>query len=152
MSKPPSNSPALGTTSASLSDPVLRTQASRREALSRSLALGALIALFVLCLAWELYLAPTGSGTLAIKAFPLLVPMLGLWRYRLYTFRWLSLMIWLYFAEGAVRATSESGLGAGLAALEVLLSVVIFCACALHVRLRLAAAKQAAAVQEGSAP
>jgi uncharacterized membrane protein len=121
----------------------LRTQASHREALSRSLALGCLIALFVLCLAWELWLAPTGSGSLAIKALPLLIPMLGLWRYRLYTFRWLSLMIWLYFAEGAVRATSEQGLSAGLAAIEVLLSVLIFCACALHVRLRLAAAKAA---------
>ncbi|MEJ6004275.1 DUF2069 domain-containing protein [Paucibacter sp. AS339] len=136
---PSSNSP----TSAPLPETPLRTQASSREALSRSLALGALIALFVLCLAWELWLAPTGRGSLAIKALPLLIPMLGLWRYRLYTFRWLSLMIWLYFAEGAVRATSEAGLSAWLAGLEVLLSVLIFCACALHVRLRLAAAKGA---------
>jgi len=118
-----------------------RTEADAREALSRWLALGGLIALFVLCLAWELWLAPTGQGTLAIKALPLLIPMAGLWRYRLYTFRWLSLMIWLYFAEGAVRATSEKGLSAGLAALEVLLSVLIFTACAMHVRQRLAAAK-----------
>lgn len=144
MSIPPSNSPSSAASSASTAVPGLRTQASHREALSRSLALGSLIALFVLCLAWELWLAPTGSGSLAIKALPLLIPMLGLWRYRLYTFRWLSLMIWLYFAEGAVRATSEKGLSAGLAALEVLLSVLIFCACAMHVRLRLAAAKAAA--------
>uniref|UniRef100_UPI00286C3DAB DUF2069 domain-containing protein n=1 Tax=Roseateles sp. TaxID=1971397 RepID=UPI00286C3DAB len=60
---------------------------------------------------------------------------------RLYTFRWLSLMIWLYFAEGAVRAASESGLGMWLAIVEVFLSVLIFIACALQVRLRLAAAK-----------
>ena len=119
----------------------LRTQASEREALSRNLALGSLVALFFLCLAWELWLAPTGRGTLAIKALPLLLPMLGLWRYRLYTFRWLSLMVWLYFAEGAVRATSESGPSVWLASLEVLLSVLIFVACAMHVRLRLAAAK-----------
>lgn len=121
--------------------PSPRTQASSREAFSRNLALGSLIALFLLCLAWELWLAPTGRGTLAIKALPLLVPMLGLWRYRLYTFRWLSLMIWLYFAEGAVRAASESGLGMWLALVEVLLSVLIFVACAMQVRLRLAAAK-----------
>ncbi|PND36565.1 DUF2069 domain-containing protein [Paucibacter aquatile] len=121
--------------------PTGRTQASPQEALSRNLALGALMALFVLCLAWELWLAPTGSGSLAIKALPLLLPMAGLWRYRLYTFRWLSLMVWLYFAEGAVRATSESGLAMWLATAEVLLSVLIFVACALQVRQRLAAAK-----------
>ena len=121
----------------------LRTEANARESFSRSLALGALIALFALCLAWELWLAPTGRGTLAIKALPLLLPMAGLWRYRLYTFRWLSLMIWLYFAEGAVRATSERGPAVWLGSLEVLLSVLIFVACAMHVRLRLAAAKTA---------
>ena len=121
----------------------MRSAASPREAFSRGLALVCLIALFVLCLVWELWLAPTGRGTLAIKALPLLVPMLGLWRYRLYTFRWLSLMIWLYFAEGAVRATSEPGLGAWLAGAEVLLSSLIFVACAMQVRQRLAAARSA---------
>ncbi len=122
----------------------LRTQASSREAFSRNLALSSLILLFALCLAWELWLAPTGSGRLAIKALPLLMPMLGLWRYRLYTFRWLSLMIWLYFAEGAVRATSDQGLSVWLASLELLLSTLIFVACALQVRLRLAAARAGA--------
>lgn len=131
-----SSSPSSRTAAAAL-----RTQASARESFSRNLALLSLIALFVLCLAWELWLAPTGRGTLAIKAAPLLLPMLGLWRYRLYTFRWLSLMIWLYFAEGAVRATSESGPAVWLASLEVLLSVLIFVACALQVRQRLGAAK-----------
>jgi len=140
MSAPsPLNAPTTPLGSASSHAP--RTQADAREALSRWLALGGLIALFLLCLAWELWLAPTGRGTLAIKALPLLIPMAGLWRYRLYTFRWLSLMIWLYFAEGAVRATSEKGLSAGLATLEVALSILIFTACALHVRQRLAAAK-----------
>lgn len=141
----PPGSPPRGVDGHEISAAAPRTEASGREALSRGLALGALAALFLLCLAWELWLAPTGRGTLALKALPLLAPMLGLWRYRLYTFRWLSLLVWLYFAEGAVRATSEAGLAAGLAALEVLLSTVIFVACALHVRLRLAAAKAACA-------
>nr|WP_077035020.1 DUF2069 domain-containing protein [Pelomonas sp. KK5] len=121
-----------------------RTRATPAETLSRTLALGALIALFALCLIWELWLAPTGRGTLAIKALPLLVPMAGLWRYRLYTFRWLSLMVWLYAAEGAIRATSDRGVGVWLGTLEVLLSVVIFVACSMQVRQRLAAAKTAA--------
>ncbi|MFY8117626.1 MAG: DUF2069 domain-containing protein [Roseateles sp.] len=121
----------------------LRSQATPQERLSRNLALGGLIALALLCLAWELWLAPTGSGTLAIKALPLLIPILGLWRYRLYTFRWLSLMIWLYAAEGALRASSDRGPSVILAWIELLLSALIFTACALHVRQRLAAAKQA---------
>ena len=119
----------------------LRSQPTPAEALSRTLALGGLIGLFVLSLLWELWLAPTGSGTLAIKALPLLAPMAGLWRWRLYTFRWLSLMVWLYFLEGAVRATSEKAPGSWLAAIEVALCIVVFAACTMHVRLRLAAAK-----------
>lgn len=103
---------------------------------TRALALGATIALLLLCLAWELWLAPTGRGTLAIKALPLLLPLGGLARMRLYTYRWMSLLVWLYVAEGAVRATSERGTGAWLAALEVALAMLVFVACAVHVRAR----------------
>jgi uncharacterized membrane protein len=53
------------------------------------------------------------------------------------TYRWLSLLVWLYFAEGMVRATSERGLSAALATVEVVLSLLLFAACALHVRWRL---------------
>ena len=121
----------------------LRTQASGAEMFSRALALAALIALIGLCLAWELWLAPTGRGTLAIKAVPLLLPLAGLWRYRLYTYRALALFIWLYILEGLVRGTSEHGLGQVLAWGEVALGVVIFTACTAQIRQRLAAAKSA---------
>lgn len=104
---------------------------------TRALAVAATLALIGLCLAWELWLAPTGRGTLAVKALPLLLPLVGLIRMRLYTYRWTSLMIWLYVAEGLVRATSERGNGAVLATLEVALAVMIFVACAAHVRARL---------------
>jgi uncharacterized membrane protein len=112
---------------------------------TRWLAVGSLIALFVLCLAWELWLAPTGRGTLAIKALPLLLPLPGLWRNRMYTYRWVSLMVWLYFTEGVVRATSDRGPSVPLAWLEVLLCLTLFAACALHVRWRLGQAKKAGA-------
>ena len=111
--------------------------ADRIVRLTRALALGSVIALIVLGLSWELSLAPTGSGTLALKVLPLLLPLPGLWRHRMYTFRWLSLLVWLYFLEGAVRATSESGLSQALALVEVLLCLLLFTACALHVRWRL---------------
>jgi uncharacterized membrane protein len=105
--------------------------------LARALALAALLALIALCLAWELWLAPTGSGTLAIKVLPLLLCVAGLLRHRMYTFRWLSLLIWLYFMEGVVRATSERGVGAALAVGEIVLSVLIFGVSGYYIRRRL---------------
>lgn len=113
------------------------------ERLSRNLAFAATAALCALCLAWELWLAPTGRGTLAIKALPLLLPLAGLWRYRLYTYRALALFIWLYVLEGLVRGTSEGGAGQWLALGEVALGAVIFTACTAQIRQRLAAAKVA---------
>jgi len=123
------------------SESAIDASAPSSIALSRRLALAALAALIVLGLAWELWLAPTGRGTLAIKVLPLVLALPGLWRGKLYTFRWLSLLVWLYVAEGLVRATSEAAPGAWLAAIEVLLGVALFAACGWHVRSRLAAAK-----------
>src|SRR5512137_2979355 len=112
---------------------------------SRAVALAALLALIALGLAWELWLAPTGSGTLAIKVLPLVFCVAGLLRHRMYTFRWLSLLVWLYFTEGVVRATTENGLSQALAAAEVLLCVVLFAACASYIRWRLRRGAEAAA-------
>lgn len=104
---------------------------------TRAAALAGLIALVALGLAWELWLAPTGSGTLAVKVLPLLLCVAGLLRHRMYTFRWLSLLIWLYFMEGVIRATSERGTGAALAVAEVLLSLFIFGVSGWYIRWRL---------------
>ncbi len=118
-----------------------RTLPTPAEQLSRNLALASVSALILLCLAWELWLAPTGRGTLALKVLPLLPAPLGLWRYRMYTYRWVALAIWLYVLEGLVRGTSESGAGQWLALAEVVLGLVIFTACTAQIRQRLAAAK-----------
>ena len=112
---------------------------------TRIAAIASVLALIVLGLTWELWLAPTGQGTLAVKVLPLFVPLVGLWRRRMYTYRWVSLLVWLYFAEGVVRATSDRGPGVPLAIVEILLCLVLFGACAAHVRWRLRAAKAAAA-------
>jgi len=114
---------------------------------SRVLAAGSLLGLIALGLAWELWLAPLrpGGSWLALKVLPLTLPLAGLLKNRMYTYRWLSLLVWLYFTEGVVRATTESGLSAGLAMLEVLLCLMLFAGCALHVRVRLKAAKAAPA-------
>ncbi|HEV8689933.1 MAG TPA: DUF2069 domain-containing protein [Ideonella sp.] len=114
---------------------------------TRAAALALLAALVGLGLAWELWLAPTGRGTLALKVLPLLFAVPGLLRLRMYTYRWLSLLVWLYATEGLVRAGSDAALGARLAVVEVLLSLGLFAACAMHVRWRL---KHAATGPKGS--
>jgi len=105
-----------------------------------------LMGLIVLGLVWELWLAPLRPrGTLlAPKVLPLCFSLTGLLKNRMYTYRWLSLLIWLYFTEGVVRAWSDAAPSNYFALAEVLLCVVLFAACALHVRLRLKHAKNSA--------
>ena len=131
-----------------MDDALAPTAAVRR---TRALAVAATLALIALGLAWELWLAPTGRGTLAVKVLPLLLPLRGLVRLRLYTYRWLSLGVWLYVAEGAVRASSDQGVSATLAAAEVVIALVLFTACCLHIRARLRAGA-ALAVAARAAP
>ena len=110
---------------------------------TRRLAVAALLSLIVLSLAWELFLAPLrpGGSWLALKALPLCIPLAGFLKNRMYTYRWVSLMVWLYFTEGVVRAWSDRAPGNWLALLEVALCLVLFVACTLHIRLRLRSAK-----------
>ncbi len=106
---------------------------------TRWLALGNLGGLIVLGLAWEMWLAPIrpGGSLLALKVLPLCLPLAGILKNRMYTYRWMSLLVWLYFTEGATRAWSDKPPGNYLAMLQVLLCLLLFAACALHVRLRL---------------
>ena len=105
----------------------------------RLLNVALLISLIALCLCWELWLAPLkgGSNTLALKALPLTLAIAGYLKHKLYTFRWMTLLIWLYFTEGVMRATGDHGLSQVLAGIEVALSVALFTAGSLYVRLRL---------------
>jgi uncharacterized membrane protein len=107
--------------------------------LSRTLAVASLVLLILLGLVWELWLAPLrpGGSWLALKVLPLCLPLAGLLKNRMYTYRWVSLMVWLYFIEGVVRAWGDRPPGNWLALLEALLCVTLFTACAMHVRLRL---------------
>jgi uncharacterized membrane protein len=115
-------------------------------ALTRTLAVGSLLGMIVLGLAWELWLAPLrpGGSWLALKVLPLCIPLAGLLKNRMYTYRWVSLLVWLYFTEGVVRAWGDKPPGNALALVQVLLCVTLFVACAMHVRLRLRNAAQAA--------
>ena len=90
--------------------------------------IGSLVLLIILCVAWELVLAPIrpGGSWLALKVLPLLVPLRGILKRDVYTMQWSSMLILLYFAEGIVRATSDRGLSATLGWVEVALVVVFF--------------------------
>ena len=72
------------------------------------------------------------------------MPLVGLLKRRMYTYRWVSLLVWLYFTEGVVRAWGDAPPGSWLAAIEVVLCLALFVACAAHVRLRQANARLAA--------
>lgn len=110
----------------------------------RALCLATLLALVAHGLLWELVVAPTGSGTLAVKVLPLAAAALGLWRHRLYTYRWLSLLVWIYFGEGLVRATTERGVSQAMAIAEIALCTLLFAASVVYIRRRLGAPRSAA--------
>jgi len=99
-------------------------------------ACACLVALILLCVAWELFLAPVrpGGSWLVLKALPLLLPLFGVLHGRRYTFQWTTLFIWLYFAEGVVRVVSDRGPSVALAALEIALVLGYFAAAVVFVR------------------
>jgi len=136
-----SNDPALAPAPVATPSPAARA--------TRLAAVLSLLALIALTLAWELWLAPLrpGGSWLALKALPLLLPLPGLLRYRMLTYRWVTLFVWLYFIEGVVRAFSDRGLSAKLALAEVVLLLILFAACVMHVRLRQKTAKRSANVK-----
>ena len=123
---------------------VAPTPASDAVRVTQRLVLAATVALLALGLAWELWLAPTGRGTLALKVLPLLPCIPGLLRHRLHTFRALSLLVWLYVLEALVRSTSESGVSRALATIELALCLVLFTGCVIYIRRRLGAGRVAA--------
>lgn len=117
--------------------PAMSAVADPRLKRVRALAVACLLALIVLGLAWELWLAPTGNRSLALKVLPLALTLAGILKFRMVTYRWVSLLVWVYFTEGVVRAISESGIVVGLALAEILLCLLLFAACVMHVRWRL---------------
>lgn len=105
----------------------------------RVLRIGAgtsLIALILVCLAWEGWLAPLKPGSaLILKAVPLLLPLFGILRGKRYTYQWASMFILIYFTEGVVRAWADRGVSAKLALIEVMLTVIFFTCTIFYARL-----------------
>ena len=114
----------------------------------KALQIGAslsLIALILLCLAWEGFLAPIKpeGSKLILKAVPLLLPLFGILKGRRYTYQWSCMFILIYFTEGTVRAWADQGLSAQLAMLEVLLTTIYFGCAIFYARLSRQAPQQA---------
>jgi uncharacterized membrane protein len=102
----------------------------------RQASLIVLILLITLMLAWELWLAPlrAGGSWLALKALPLLLALRGISAGNTYTYRWATMLALAYFAEGAVRAYTESSASALLATIEIVLALAFFVSAISYVR------------------
>lgn len=112
-----------------------------------------LIALIVLCVLWELWIAPLrpGGSLLALKVLPLLLPLRGVLRGNLYTLQWAAMLILLYFMEGVVRAWSDpSPLSALMGWFEIAFSFVFYLCAILYLRPAKRAARQNARKVESS--
>lgn len=93
-------------------------------------------ALIILGGAWERYLAPVrpGGSLLSLKVLPLLPILWGMLRQKKRAFQWIVLLVWIYVAEGATRAWSDQPPSQYLAALELLLSLLLFASSTLWIR------------------
>jgi uncharacterized membrane protein len=102
----------------------------------RHLTVALVAALAVLCIAWELWLAPLrpGGSMLALKALPLLAALPALWRGGVRANQWWSMLILAYLCEGVVRGMSDVGLGAWLGWTEAVLAALAFAAMLAHIR------------------
>lgn len=123
-------------------------------------AIFSLVGLIILTLAWELVVAPwrpelsalVGGVWLVVKLVPLLLPLPGVIKGKLYTLQWASMLVLLYFMEGVVRAFSDAlPLSRLMASIEIGLSVVFYLCAILYVRPAKKAAKAAKAAQSAQA-
>jgi uncharacterized membrane protein len=118
-------------------------------------SIASLLLLFSNALAWEATLsALAGRGTwLTLKALPLLLPLRGVLAGRRYTLQWLTLLVWLYFIEGVMRAFSESGLARTFGLVQVVLALACFTSATGYVRAtRLGATEPTSTAEAGHSP
>ncbi len=98
-------------------------------------ASASLLGLIVLCVLWEVWLAPLrpGGSWMMLKAVPLLPAVFGILRGRRYTSQWVSMLSLLYLTEGVLRA-GDAGLTGTLALIELGLALLLFASTTLHAR------------------
>lgn len=104
------------------------------------------LALIVFGFAWEIFLDPIrpGGSWLALKVVPLLFAIRGLWVGKMYTFKWMSLLVWLYVGEALVRIAGLSETERLLAWNSLALSIGLSIAVLMGARAQIKLAKLAA--------
>jgi uncharacterized membrane protein len=102
----------------------------------RRIVVACFVALIVLGIAWETWLAPLrpGAWLLSLKVVPPAFALPGIAAGRVRAYQWWSMLILGYLAEGLVRAASDAGLSARLAWAEIAIAAVAFTAIVLYVR------------------
>jgi uncharacterized membrane protein len=112
------------------------TELNQEKPLLRYTVVICFAALVVLGLLWEIWLAPLrpGGTLLALKVIPLALAIAPLFKAKRKVFQWWSMLIMIYLTEGLVRATSDKGLSAHLAWIEVGLCAVAFAGILLYTK------------------
>ncbi len=101
------------------------------------MAAASLLGLFLLCLLWEIWLAPLrpGGTLLFLKALPLAFAVRGVLKGSLYTIQWASMLVLLYLMEGIVRVVSDPpGPSILMAWIEITFATIFFMSSIFYVR------------------
>lgn len=96
-----------------------------------------LLALIILCLLWELQIAPIrpGGSWLVLKIVPILFVVFGILKQNIKTYQASTLLIWLYFAEGATRAFSDpTAMSRLMASFEIVICICFFVSTVAYIR------------------
>lgn len=79
-------------------------------------------------ISWEIWLNPLrpGGSMLWTKVLPLMLALPGLYKAKIYTFQWLSLLVWLYVCEALVRVYTIQKVEILLSIIWLVLSLTLF--------------------------
>lgn len=99
----------------------------------RAWATGITLLMMAYGITWEAYIDPIREGSwLWLKVLPLALALPGLSKGRVYTFQWMSLLVWLYVCEALVRilgmTVTEQLLAAGWLLQSLGLTLVVLLA------------------------
>ena len=91
-------------------------------------ALVLVISMIIFGISWEIWLNPLrpGGSMLWAKVLPLMLALPGLYKARIYTFQWLSLLVWLYVCEALVRVYTTQKIEILLSIIWLLMSLSLF--------------------------
>ena len=95
-----------------------------------------LIGLILLCVAWELVVAPVrpGGSWLVLKVIPPLFALRGILHGRRYTYQWSALLACVYLIEGLTRSYADTPPSNWMAMLETMLCVSFLVSTVMYAR------------------